>query len=314
MPRLIVVLLAGALCLSCSKESPPIAPAQVEPGALHPQGTTASGGDQCPLSAFNIELSFIEGVDYKYQLAVQRAADRWENVIIGDKADVNFRINQFSQWNTHISARIRVNKLVDDLIIFVNEKSLPGDVVASTSVVLVGTQTGLPVLATIAIDDRDLRDEQLDYLDQIMLHEVGHALGFGTTTVWDNLLREWPASSSRDQPHFTGTFAGIMFDIASSYAYKGKTVPIDADGGHWLQSVVGDEIMAKGWTYPFRMPISEMTAGAFLDLGYDVSFWGAQAYETSSAAAKAGEIREHHHDARETRQIRRVDVDGRIVD
>ena len=66
-----------------------------------------------------------------------------------------------------------------------------------------------------------------------------------------------------------------MFDVANNFTYPGKKVPIDDDGGHWLKSAIGDEIMAKGWTYPFKQPISEMTVGAFLDLGYDVSCYNS---------------------------------------
>lgn len=314
MPRLALLLLVSLSALACSKEPSPTAPSPVAPEALHPQAATASGGDKCPTAAFNIEFVFIDGVDYKYQLALQRAADRWENVVVGDKTDIDFLSQRYNEWNSHINAPIRVNKIVDDLIVFVNEKPLPEGTVASTSVILVAASDQRPVVAAIALDDLALQDEQPDHLDQIMLHEIGHCLGFGTTTAWDNLLKEWPTSSWRDQPHFTGLFAGVMFDIANNFALFDKKVPLDDDGGHWLQSVIGDEIMAKGWTYPFKQPISEMTVGAFLDLGYDVSFWGAQAYQTpAAAAAKAGEVREYHC-VLQPRRERMVREDGRVVD
>ena len=305
--------LSALFVLSCSKEPSPTAFSSTQPESLHAQEAIASGGDKCPTVAFNIELVFIDGVDYEYQLALQRAADRWENVVVGDKTDINFLSNPYSEWSSHINAWIRVNKIVDDLIIFVNEKPLDGDVLAASLVPIIGSSNMLPVIAAIALDDLALRDLEPDALDRIMLHEIGHCLGFGTTTVWDNLLKEWPVSSWRDQPHFTGLFAGVMFDIASNFTYPGKKVPIDDDGGHWLDSAIGDEIMAKGWTYPTKMPISEMTVGAFLDLGYDVSFWGGQAYQTPGAAAKVGKLREYHC-VLQPRNERMVNEDGRVVD
>lgn len=94
-------------------------------------------------------------------------------------------------------------------------------------------------------------------------------------------------TSSRNDPHFSGLFATVSFDIAGGSNYSGKKVPVDrSDGGHW-RFTLGDELMAKGWTYPYRRPLSEITIGALSDLGYRVSFWGAEHYATPTAASKA---------------------------
>ena len=122
-----------------------------------------------------------------------------------------------------------------------------------------------------------------------MLHEIGHALGFGTIWAWDNLCSEYPATSGLDRPHFTGFWAQIMFDIAGGLFFEEKKVPIDpTNGGHWRTEYIGDELMAQGWTWPYRQPLSEVTVGALADLGYAVNYWAAEEYQLpSQQAAKA---------------------------
>ena len=282
MPRLIVVLV-GAVCLSCSQEKPTSQPAQ--PHHSPAQGATVSGGDECPTEAFNIQLQFFTNVNAVYERALRRAANRWEGVIQGDLPSISFVSDPLNEWDSHLKARVRFTGIVDDLLIIV--RALPLDnFVASSGVSYIRTRGKLPIVATIALDQAALRNAPGAEIDRVLLHEIGHCLGFGTTTIWDSFVKEWPATRSYHDPHFDGLYARVSFNQMGGRSYSGDKVPLDPDGGHW-RSLLGDELMARGRTYPYRRTLSEITIGALDDLGYRVNYWGAEYYETPTAASKA---------------------------
>ena len=274
--------LSALFVLSCSQENPTAQ--SVDP---HAQGAASSGSDECPTQAFNIQLQFFDNVKHDYRIALQRAANRWESVIRGDLPDIRFLSDPLDEWDSHLKAHVSFRGTVDDLLIIVRVVDLPGDLAASAGVSWIRTQGGLPIVSTIALDD-GLSDYRTPAeIEKTMLHEIAHCLGFGTTELWDNFVKEWPATRSHHDPHFDGLFATAMFEVASGFSYSGKKVPIERlDGGHW-RFTLGDELMAKGWTYPYRQPLSEITIGALYDMGYNVSWWGAEHYQTPTMAAKA---------------------------
>ena len=289
MPRLIVFTAAAVFVLSCSQEKP-----TAQPVDSYAQEALASGSDECPTQAFNIELQFFDNVDYDYRIALQRAANRWESVIQGDLPYVSFWSDPLDEWNSNLGARVYFKGTVDDLLIIVRAVPLSGATVASSGVLYIRTRGGLPIVSGIALDEDALETEDPEDVERIMIHEIGHCLGFGTTTIWDTFVKEWPATRSYHDPHFDGLFATVSFDIAGGRNYSGEKVPLDRlDGGHW-RSTLGDELMTKGWTYPYRQPLSEITIGALSDLGYNVSFYGAEHYATPAAASK----RQTEQDAR----------------
>ena len=281
MPHLIVFVAAAAFVLSCSQEPP-----TAQPADPHIQEAKASGSDECPTQAFNIDLQFFDNVDYKYRLALQRAANRWESVIQGDLTNISFWSDPLDEWSSSLGARVYFKGTVDDLRIIVRATPLSGATVARSGVLYVRTYGGLPIVSGIALDQDALKTEAPEDVERILLHEIAHCLGFGTTNLWDSFVQEWPATRTYHDPHFDGLFASISFDIAGGRNYAGEKVPIDRiDGGHW-RSTLGDELLAKGWTYPYRQPLSEITVGALSDMGYNVSFYGAEHYATPTAASK----------------------------
>ena len=242
MPRVIALATVVLFVLSCSQEKPTAAPSV----APHVQGAVSSTGDLCPTVAFNIELSFFDNVSYKYRNVLKQAADRWKGIIIGDLEPINYALYPYNEWNYHLKARVRVEHRVGDLIVVVCALDIGDERVASSAVQRIRVSNSLPVLSTIALNTKMLADETPEDLYSIMLHEMAHYLGFGL--VWDelNLLKEWPASSWRDDPYFDGILAQVMFDISGGAKYSGKKVPVErSDDGHW-RFTMGDELMAKG--------------------------------------------------------------------
>ena len=90
-------------------------------------------------------------------------------------------------------------------------------------------------------------------LQAVILHEMGHVLGFGT--FWDDpfgllpgSLRPRPRAALADT-HFTGPPAIAAFNAAGGTAYTGAKVPVMNIGGagtvnsHWRDEVFDPELM-----------------------------------------------------------------------
>lgn len=76
------------------------------PSQSHVQEALASGSDECPTQAFNIELQFFDNVDWTYRAALQRAANRWESVIQGDLPYVSFLSRPLDEWEPNLNSNV----------------------------------------------------------------------------------------------------------------------------------------------------------------------------------------------------------------
>jgi hypothetical protein len=119
-------------------------------------------------------------------------------------------------------------------------------------------------------------------LQTVILHEMGHALGYGT--VWTNLnLLAHPSLSGGTDPHFTGGQATAAFNAVGGASYVGLKVPVENTGGagtadaHWRESVFGNELMT-GFVDAGVNPLSRVTVASMGDLGYTVNLADADPY------------------------------------
>ena len=265
--------------------------------------------------AFNIELVYVHprALTLAQKALVRQAADRWEEVIRGDLRDVNFASNPLNRWlGSPMNATIRVNDQIDDLRIFVGVQPMDEEVMATGGPFMTRTGSGLPVVAAFVLNPDVLEGWMPDDdLYALILHEMGHCLGFGT--IWKNLgLLKEPFADT----YFSGFQARQAFDQLGGRAYRGRKVPVEQDGsGHWRTSVFGDELMISGWVWPYRTPLSEITVASLADLGYEVNLDAADTYwvpSTSAAKPVAAETRPGcqilYH------PIHVVAEDGRILD
>jgi hypothetical protein len=109
-------------------------------------------------------------------------------------------------------------------------------------------------------------------LQDVITHEMLHAVGFGT--VWDtkNLLLAGGTANSA----FAGLRArqGCIDDggtavCANSVPVENDMIPGTADA-HWRESTFGPELMT-GFVNHGPMPLSAITVGSLADLGYTVN-------------------------------------------
>ena len=277
MPRLIAVLV-GAVCLSCSSDPPvssPVAPA------------SPAQNLSCALT-FDIEVVYLSGerpLGETEKMLIELAAARWEAIITGDLPDVSFRSSPVDQVSPLLKARVQVNDWVDDIRIFVRVTDLPGNTGGSAWPTWTRRGSHLPIIAELAIDPDEL-DEELVMgggFYKLVLHEIGHCLGFGT--LWDDLdLLKQPSASGFSDPYFSGTFAwgSYLEKLGWPDDFNNHYPPVQAGGddAHWQGSTFGDELMVSEWVYPYDKTLSDITLSSMMDLGYSVNVWaGDERYD-----------------------------------
>ena len=120
-------------------------------------------------------------------------------------------------------------------------------------------------------------------LQAVILHEMGHALGFGTIWTDLNLLADASPPPGTD-PHFTGAQATPRSTPSAAQSYVASLkVPVENTGGagtadaHWRESVFGNELMT-GFVDASVNPLSRVTVASMADLGYAVNLADADPY------------------------------------
>jgi hypothetical protein len=154
-------------------------------------------------------------------------------------------------------------------------------------------------------------------LGEVMLHEMGHVIGFGTLwgppqpqfgVVADCLQDPSSAGSPRDT-YFSCPRARAAFDSMGGTTYTGagqtvggNKVPVENCGnapyvaprcgaatlnGHWRETVFANELMT-GFLNPGVNPLSVLTVAAQEDLGYTVNYAAADPFTHAFSAPPAG--------------------------
>ena len=242
------------------------------------------------LAAFNVDVRFPAGVTPAQQEAFDSAAAFWERAIFGDIPDAfaNFPAGTCGPGTPLI------NENIDDVIIFALLDSIdgPGKVLGSAGPCLIRTGSRLPGVGVMHFDTADIAGSiAIGEFDEIVMHEMGHVLGFGT--VWEDLgLLVGPARTGGTDPHFIGAQAVAAFDATGGAGYSGgvkvpvenciglpPSLPCGAGNfdGHWRETVFDNELMTA-YLDAGANPLSLTTVAAMGDLGYVVNYAAAQSY------------------------------------
>lgn len=272
--------------------------------ANNPLSFSATGASQ----QYHIQLRYITTPDPAYESAFTVAESRWELLIFGDVPNVaNFTLAAGTDCGA-VTIPTAVNEpSLDDIIIYVDLQPIDGqgNVVGSAGPCYVRSNSGIPLLGGMKFDTDDL-----DYLntrgllDELIVHEMGHVLGFGTLWSYSaiDLLRDPSDPADGGTPgadtYFEGTQARWSFDRIGGATYTGAKVPVENDNAsygsgsldsHWREAVFDTELMTPTLNGGPGIDnlLSQVTAASMGDLGYTVNYAAAQSYALPGPAAVA---------------------------
>ena len=237
-------------------------------------------------SPFLIQVRFLGGLTETQQNIFALAAARWSEVIIGDLPAVNTNIG-----------------IVDDVVIDAEGSAIdgPGSILGQAGPTALRPDSLLPARGIMAFDVADLSQMEANGgLFNVIVHEMGHVLGFGT--LWDRLgLLD---GAGGPNPQFMG--ANAMREYAALIgAEEPVPVPVANTGGrgtrdgHWRETVFGNELMT-GFLNSGRNPLSRLSVAAMEDMGYQVNYNAADPFTlpTSDALIAMGILGDGRHHGR----------------
>ena len=236
--------------------------------------TYTSGGPAS--SSYNVTIDFVGTWTAELQQAFTDAADYLSTIILADLPDV-----------------VVDSVIVDDITITATLEGIDGvgGTLGSAGPRQIRNDgTYLPATGAMTFDSADADNQfNLGNWETIVLHEMMHALGFGT--LW-SLMGLTTGSVAGGDMRFTGANATDVYQsefptIAGSDPDANLGVPIETDGGagtaggHWDEILFDKEIMT-GYVDQGGF-ISEMTIAALEDMGYDTVF--DDAYDPTDLSA-----------------------------
>jgi hypothetical protein len=253
--------------------------ATVTGGGISGNPTIFSAMGNANVAAYNVALRFLNVPTQSQLQAFTDAVLRWESIITGDLPSVAIPPTDLFCQDSPV-----LNETIDDLLIFVQLIPIDGagQILGAAGPCLLRNPGFLPLLGLMRFDTADINGGNLP---NVVLHEMGHVLGFGTIWV-DKLLLKNPSlpSSPGVDTYFSGPQSIIAFNAAGGNAYVGAKVPVEnAQGGegtrdaHWRESQLVHELMT-GFLTGSAQPLSAITIRSMQDLGYTVSTASADAY------------------------------------
>ena len=263
-------------------------------------GATLSVTTGLEVLSYDIELVFLNNTPTNAQNeAFQAAATRWESIIPFDITDVPFE-NEPIDTDACVPGQPAISDVIDDIRIYVDLDSIdgPGEVFGRASFCLFRVGTGLPVAGFMRLDTADLSQlEPTGQLRRMILHEMGHVLGIGTSWPLAELLRDPSTGNPGADTHFEGPLAIAAFDAAGGTGYTGgEKVPVENDGvvgradGHWRESVFRSELMTPTLSSGPET-LSAISIQSLADVGYRVDVSQADAYEIPGISAASAGLR-----------------------
>ena len=249
------------------------------------------------VASFDIELIFSGSFTSGQEESIKAAARRWMEIVEGGLPNFDYTSNPVGCG----FGLPRLARVVDDHVIYVTERYIDGsrNTLAQARHCRIRPVSYLPIVSIIEFDSADLPGLLGGLMEDVALHEMGHALGIDGP-LWKDLgMLENPSLvlgveiEPAPDTHFTGALAIAEFNSRGGLSYSGAKVPVENGAGqggardtHWRRSVLGTELMATGIYTLGANPLSSITIEALADLGYDVDKTQADTYWVSGAIGR----------------------------
>jgi len=245
-------------------------------------------------AAYHIDVRFLTAMTPSREAAFTNAAAKWEALIYGDVPDVPVNIGPH-QCGSNAPA---LHETIDDIVIFATVDSIdgPGQILGQAGPCFIRSSGNLPLLGVMMFDSADVAQLEADgEFSLVILHEMGHVLGYGT--VWSTL--GLLAGAGGSDVHFTGAQAIAAFDRNGGQSYSaGSKVPVEncvgfqpgdcgagTQDSHWRESVFANELMTGYLNSGVPNPLSVTSTASMGDLGYTVNYAGSDPYTVTNPLA-----------------------------
>lgn len=248
--------------------------------------------------SFTIEIRFLGGLTPSQETIFAEASTRWSELIIGDLPRVQLA-------NGEIIENLRIDAQA------VNIDGALG-ILGQAGPTQLRAEIFLPVTGIMQFDTSDLaRLEAEGSLKDVIIHEMGHVLGFGT--LWSAQFLNLISGSGSENPIFTGTNSICEYQVLANNENL-KSVPLANTGGegtrdgHWRELIFANELMT-GFIDNGINPISRLSIAAFEDMGYMVDYSKANEFNLPkpSALKALSELNENNQCKMCSSQILRCD-------
>ncbi|WP_169730702.1 leishmanolysin-related zinc metalloendopeptidase [Calidithermus chliarophilus] len=245
------------------------------------QSTPKPGGND----PYNITLNFVGSPTGNQKAAFNAAAARWQQVITKGLPEQKLQIPANDCGDGFPAHNVTVDDLfIDAAVVDIDG---PGGVLAQAGPCYARDADDLPYYGVMMFDSADLEQLEADgQLQDVIFHEMGHVIGYGT--LW-NYERSLLVGAGTSDPRFVGANA-----VREWRALGGAgDVPVENTGGqgtrdsHWRESVFQTEIMTGYLDAGVINPLSRVTIGSLQDLGYTVNYAAADPYDLPGLKASS---------------------------
>lgn len=236
-------------------------------------------------SAFNLWLTYNGGVmpSPNAQAAVSAALARFEQVVTGEVGNVTYPASGLNPTGPGscqlVDASLMNGAFVDDVAILMSIGPIDGasGTLAQGGFCGYGRNPAPPATITgqMKLDQIDQSTASVTYLQDVIWHELAHAFGIGTL---------WQGSTifaATDSVRYVGTNGKAEWQTLGGPSMGGPNdVPLEPTiAAHWNEGWFNGEIMTpitEGFSV--RLPISRLTIGALIDLGWGAALTAGDAY------------------------------------
>jgi hypothetical protein len=198
----------------------------------------------------------------------RRARDTWTNIIRSELSDITATE---LVGTTALDGNCAYPSVIDDIYICCQYIDIDGvgKVVGRTTILATRDEindninNGLPIAARIRLDSTDL--DYLNsggYFQDVIEHEMGHALGFGILWSSKALIEQ---SATDRSCNYKGPKANAEY-----LELSGGCTHIPNTCGHWDEECFGRELMTD--SIDLTTALSRITVASMEDLGYEVDY------------------------------------------
>ncbi|NAY92429.1 peptidase [Muricauda sp. JGD-17] len=217
--------------------------------------------------SFNIDIRFLGGLTPSQEVVFDDASARWAEIITGSLPRV----------------QLANGEIVENVRIDAQGTSIDGTsgILGQAGPTQLRSGSFLPATGLMRFDTADLaRLEAENALKDVIIHEMGHVLGFGT--LWSTELLNLILAEGTEDPRFIGKnaireYQTLIADSNTTSVPLANTGGAGTRDGHWRELVFDRELMT-GFIDDGNNPISRLSVAAFEDMGYEVNYIVADDY------------------------------------